>query len=59
MDGRRMVIRPLPDKKKTTLWPLIREIVLPGSTVHTDGHKSYVGIQHMDGVTPAYQVNTT
>lgn len=54
---RRMVICPIPDKKKTTLWPLIREHVLPASTINSDGHKSYTGIEHMDGVDPPYQHN--
>ena len=44
------------NQKRNTLWPIIRKRIAPGSRVHTDGHKSYVGLSRMPGVYPRFKV---
>ena len=39
----RFIVR-VPDRKKSTLWPLLRKFVAPGSILVTDDFKSYVGV---------------
>ena len=55
-ETRRIVVKPLSDKKKPTIHSFIKKYVASGSTVHTDAHKSYLGIEKMAGVEPPYQV---
>ncbi|KAG0438667.1 hypothetical protein DMUE_2947 [Dictyocoela muelleri] len=47
-----MFARVIPDKKATTILPIICEQVVPGSIIHTDEHRSYSqltqnGFEHM------------
>ena len=37
----------IPDKKATTLLPIIQDNVVPGSLVFTDEHKSYSGLSKL------------
>src|SRR4029077_8446079 len=40
----RVVAMVVPDRKKMTLWPAIREYVLPRSVIFTDDYASYEGL---------------
>jgi len=44
-NGGELVTRVIPDAKRATLFPIICENVLPGTTIHTDELKSYFGLQ--------------
>lgn len=50
--GGRMVAGPVPDETNYTLEPIVLENVQPGTTVSTDGHKSYqnLGRSYVHGV---------
>jgi transposase-like protein/predicted RNA-binding Zn-ribbon protein involved in translation (DUF1610 family) len=43
--GGELITRVIPDTKRASLWPVICENVLPGSTIHTDQLGSYRGLQ--------------
>jgi hypothetical protein len=53
---RRAIIETLKDHKKTTIQAFIRRNILPGTSVFSDGHKSYVGLEKMKGINPPYKV---
>jgi transposase-like protein len=43
--GGELVTRVVADSKRATIWPLITEQVLPGTTIHTDEFSVYRGLQ--------------
>lgn len=43
--GGELITRVIPNAKRETLWAHISEHVLPGTTIHTDEHRSYRGLQ--------------
>ena len=53
---RRAIIETLKDHKKPTVQAFIRRNILPGTTVYSDGHKSYIGLEKMKGINPPYKV---
>ncbi|MBP6389474.1 MAG: IS1595 family transposase [Flavobacteriales bacterium] len=43
--GGKAIIQPVADRSKAVLQPIMREHVVPGATVYTDEHKSYVTLR--------------
>jgi transposase-like protein len=43
-NGGELINRVVPDVKRATLWPVVCENVLPGTTIHTDTLHSYRGL---------------
>jgi transposase-like protein/predicted RNA-binding Zn-ribbon protein involved in translation (DUF1610 family) len=43
-NGGELITRVIPDVKRSTLWPIICENILPGTLIHTDELRSYRGI---------------
>jgi transposase-like protein/predicted RNA-binding Zn-ribbon protein involved in translation (DUF1610 family) len=43
--GGELISRVIPDVKRDTLWNIIEQTVLPGTTIHTDELRSYRGLQ--------------
>ena len=46
-------LRYVPDRKAETLYPIIKEMIKPGTTIHSDSWKAYHKINEID-VTPPY-----
>lgn len=42
--GGELIARVIPDTRRTTLFPILSEAILPGSTIHTDEMGSYKGL---------------
>uniref|UniRef100_A0A915DLQ9 ISXO2-like transposase domain-containing protein n=1 Tax=Ditylenchus dipsaci TaxID=166011 RepID=A0A915DLQ9_9BILA len=40
----------VPDTKKETLWPYILNYILPGTTIMSDGLRSYYGLENAEGM---------
>merc|ERR1712166_152242 len=57
MGVRKSIILKLNDHKKTTIQPIIKKYVRPGTSVNTDSHKSYLNLDKMVGVEPPYKHN--
>ena len=47
-ETREVVMKPIPDVRRETLHPFIRENVKPGSTVYTDEHRGYQNLEGYD-----------